>query len=59
MRRRDLEKLPSVSVRGRVYVELDAVVEALEAEAKAETAEKPTEAQLDESAALVKKLGKG
>lgn len=43
MKRKDLEKLPFVSVRGRVYVDLDAVVAALEAEAKAdaEPAEKP------------------
>lgn len=47
MKRKDLEKLSTVSIRSRLYVAVDEVIAALEAEAKAEqpkpAAEKPAE----------------
>ncbi|MBP7572061.1 MAG: hypothetical protein KBA95_18550 [Acidobacteria bacterium] len=35
MRRREIEKLPTVSIRSRLYVEVDALLAALEAEERA------------------------
>lgn len=37
MRRRDIEKLKTVSIKGELYVHVGELVEALEAEAEAQT----------------------